>query len=263
MRAKINQLSKIRVGIVNYLNTKPLLYGIEHSPLSENIELVPDYPSNIALLLQENKIDAGLVPVVILPELPEAHIITNYCIGCTGAVASVCLFSEVPLPEIKRVVLDYQSRTSAILLKILFDKYWKQQVEWIDTKEGFENQPSGTTAALLIGDRCLAYRNQAAYTYDLGEAWNEFTGLPFVFAAWVSNKKLPHDFVHAFAEANRQGIDAIKTVAAENTIANYNSLHYFTKNISYEWDDNKRKGLELFLTYLKDQYSQTVTVRLY
>lgn len=250
MQAKINQLSKIRVGIVNYLNTKPLLYGIEHAPVRDKIELIPGYPANIAAMLLEGKIDVGLVPVAIIPGLPEAHIITDYCIGCDGEVASVCLLSNVPLQQIKKVLLDYQSRTSAILVKILFEKYWKLEVEWADTQNDFRNQISGTTAGLVIGDRCLEYRVKVDFVYDLGEAWKDFTGLPFVFAAWISNKQLSTEFVSAFNDANKQGVAAIEKVAAENIINGIDSITYFKKNISYMMDEGKRKGMEKFLGYL-------------
>ncbi len=246
-------MGKIRVGIVNYLNTKPLLYGIERAPVHDLMELTPDYPSKIAAMLLEGTIDAGLVPVAIIPRLPEAHIITDYCIGCDGPVASVCLLSQVPLHRIEKVLLDYQSRTSAILVKILLEKFWKFKVEFADTQNDFRNQINGTTAGLVIGDRCLEYRSKVDFVYDLGEAWKDFTGLPFVFAAWISNKKLPAEFVSAFNEANQRGVEAIEKVAAENIISGIDSMTYFRKNISYIMDEGKRKGLKKFLDYMGQQ----------
>ncbi len=255
MRAKINQLSKIKIGIVNYLNTKPLLYGIAHSTVREEIELVPDYPSNIATMLLENRIDAGLVPVAIIPRLKEAHIITDYCIGCDGPVASVCLLSNVPMNQIKKVLIDYQSRTSANLVKILIRKYWKIDVELADTKADYRDQIKDDTAGLVIGDRCLEYRSQVPYAYDLGEAWKDFTGLPFVFAAWISNKKLPASFISTFNEANKLGVASIEKVIAENSFSNYDSRTYFSKNVSYVMDEQKKKGLEMFLMMLEEESS--------
>jgi chorismate dehydratase len=217
----------------------------------EQIELVPDYPANIAAMLVENKIDAGLVPVAVIPRLSESHIITDYCIGCNGTVASVCLLSDVPLNEIKTVLLDYQSRTSANLVRILIDKFWKLKVELQDTKNDYRSQIKGTTAGLVIGDRCLEFRNNVKYVYDLGEAWKAFTGLPFVFAAWISNKKLPGSFITQFNEANAEGVRSIEKVVAETEYPHYDIRTYFTENISYELDEEKKKGLNLFLSYLK------------
>ncbi len=125
-KIKTNELDrKIRVGAVSYLNTKPLLYGIQHSPIIDKIELKIDYPSRIAAMLLNDEIDIGLVPVAIIPKLREFHINTDYCIGSDGEVASVCLFSEVPIEKIETVLLDYQSRTSVQLAKILMKEYWK------------------------------------------------------------------------------------------------------------------------------------------
>jgi len=245
-------LSKIKIGIVNYLNTKPLLFGIEHSPVMDSIELVPDYPANIASLLIDDKIDAGLVPVAVIPRLKESYIITDYCIGAEGPVASVCLLSDVPLNQIRRVLIDYQSRTSANLVKILIKNYWKLEVELIDTQSDFRHQITGQTAGLVIGDRCLEYRHQVTYAYDLAEAWMSFTGLPFVFAAWISNKPLPADFISRFNAANKSGIDHIAEVAAANPFSHYDSLSYFSRNISYELTNEKRKGLTLFLRLLRE-----------
>jgi chorismate dehydratase len=104
-------LKKIKVGAVSYLNTKPLLYGVKRSGLMDKIELIEEYPAKIAQMLLDNQIDVGLVPVAIIPKLKEAYIITDFCIGAEGEVASVCLFSEVPVEEIETVILDYQSRT--------------------------------------------------------------------------------------------------------------------------------------------------------
>src|SRR5690349_15610060 len=112
-------MEKIRVGAVSYLNTKPLLYGITRSPIAERIELVTDYPAKIAASLLDGSIDIGLVPVAIIPKMHEFHIISDYCIGAEGPVASVALFSEQPLENVKKVLLDYQSRTSVSLARVL------------------------------------------------------------------------------------------------------------------------------------------------
>ena len=112
-------MKKIRIGAVSYLNTKPLLYGIRKHKISQQIELIEDYPSRIAQLLIDDKIDVGLIPVAAILRLKEQHIRTNYCIGSDGPVASVCIFSEVPIEEVKNIYLDYQSKTSVSLARIL------------------------------------------------------------------------------------------------------------------------------------------------
>ncbi len=243
-------IQKIKVGAVSYLNTKPLIYGFEQGMMSEQTELVFDFPSNIAKKLLTDEIDIGLVPVAVLPLMKEYHIVADYCIGCNGAVASVCLFSDVPLNEIKTVLLDYQSRTSVALLKILLKEHWKIEPELIAAEKGFEQSITGTTAGLVIGDRAFKQIPVSKYHFDLGLAWKEMTGLPFVFAAWVSNKKLPGDFIASFNEATAEGMKFIDKIADQNNFEFYSLKQYYTENINYVLDEQKITGLKLFIQKL-------------
>lgn len=235
---------------MSYLNTKPLIYGFEKGLMKDDVELIIDYPSGIAQMLLENKIDLGLVPVAILPELKQYEIISDYCISCDGEVASVCLFSDVPLESIERIMLDYQSRTSVELIKILAKKFWKIDPVFEDTSNGYQDRISGKTAALVIGDRALYQRKKSPYIYDLGLEWKKFTGLPFVFAAWIANKKFDATFVKSFNEVNGFGPANLTEVAEKNQLEVFNIYKYYTSYISYHLDEEKRKGLDLFLGML-------------
>ena len=253
MHANLLQLSKkIRVGAVSYLNTKPLLYGLQHHAISESIELIEDYPANLAKALEENTIDIGLVPVAVIPKLPEAHIISNYCIGAAGPVASVCIFSQVPMESITSVYLDYQSKTSVNLARILLKNYWKQDVLLLEAPSNFMDLIDGSTAAVIIGDRALEKYNSYAYRYDLAEAWINYTGKPFVFATWVANKPIDEVFIANFNEANGIGLKNIDTVVEQLSHKNnsYDLHTYFTKNISYTLDAAKKEGMAQFLSLL-------------
>jgi chorismate dehydratase len=243
---------KMRVGAVSYLNTKPLLYGLQHHAISESIELIEDYPANLARALEENTIDIGLVPVAVIPKLPEAHIISNYCIGATGPVASVSIFSQVPMESIKAVYLDYQSKTSVNLARILLKEYWKQDVLLLEASSNFMDLIDGSTAAVIIGDRALEKYNSYAYRYDLAEAWINYTGKPFVFATWVANKPIDEVFIANFNEANGIGLKNIDTVVEQLSHKNnsYDLHTYFTKNISYTLDAAKKEGMAQFLSLL-------------
>ena len=151
----------------------------------EEIELIKAYPAKIAQDLIDGTIDMGLVPVAITPLLKEAHFVSNYCIGAIGEVASVCIFSQVPMDQIEKVYLDYQSRTSVQLARILLSQYWKKEVVFIKAEEGYIQQINGNTAGVIIGDRALAARTHFKYVYDLASAWIAHTGFPFVFATWI------------------------------------------------------------------------------
>jgi chorismate dehydratase len=252
-RPKLNHLKKIRVGAVSYLNAKPFLYGIKSHRVLNDIELVEDYPSKIAHMLVEDELDLGLVPVAATRMMKEWYIVGDYCIGSNGAVASVCIFSEVPMEEISKVYLDYQSRTSVSLSRILLKEYWKKEVEFIDTSgEDFRNKIKGTTAGVIIGDRALEQRSRSTYIYDLGEAWKAHTGLPFVFAAWISNKPVPQGFIEDFNKANESGLHMIDKVIADNPFPFYDLDVYFRECVSYRIDEEKRKGLGLFLEKLSN-----------
>jgi chorismate dehydratase len=239
--------TKIRVGAVSYQNTKPLIYGFEHGMMKEEIELKIDFPSKIASMLLEDEIDLGLVPVAVIPEMKEHHIISDYCIGCDGEVASVCLFSEVPIENVSKILLDYQSRTSVELLRILLKEFWKIDLVLEQPTDEYISRISGTTAALLIGDRALRQRKNSAYIYDLGLEWKKFTGLPFVFAAWVSNKTLGDEFIQSFNSANAYGLNNLNLVLNANPYNFFEMKDYYTKYINYHMDTGKKIALKRFL----------------
>lgn len=240
----------LKISAVSYLNTIPFVHGLKQSELIKIIDLQLDYPSICAEKLINGIVDLALVPVAVIPKLKEAHIISDYCIGANGAVDTVCLYSDVPIEEIESIVLDYQSRTSVALLKILLNEYWQLNPELKKANVGFEENIKGNHAALVIGDRAFALNTKYAYIYDLSAIWKKMTGLPFVFAAWVANKKLPQDFIISFNKALEKGLSNIdKALALEgNSYPNCkNPEDYLNNKISYNLDVEKQKGMELFL----------------
>jgi chorismate dehydratase len=250
--AKRPQLKeKIRVGAVSYLNTKPLLYGIERSAIANDIEVLVDYPSQLAKQLQEGEIDLALLPVAAIPTIDNAHIISDYGIASDGNVVSVAIFSQVPIEEIETVYLDYQSRTSVRLAQLLLQHYWKKEVVYKNATEHYIEYINDTTAGVIIGDRALKQLNNFEYVYDLSAAWKAFTGLDFVFAAWVANKQLPEDFIAAFNIANSAGLSHLEEVIAEHPFPQYDLHTYYTDNIKFELDESKRAGLNKFLEMIR------------
>ncbi len=241
-------MKKIRVGTVNYLNTKPLEYGLKRPPMSEMIELVEDYPAHLADMLLKDQVDVGLIPVAIIPKLSEYYIVGDYCIGTEGEVASVCLFSEVPVEQVRKIYLDYQSRTSVALLKVLMREHWKIQPELVmASDENYRNEIKAETAGLVIGDRALAQRKKSTFIYDLGSEWKNMTGLPFAFAAWISTRKIPEDFIEIFNKANAYGVEHIDEVIAANSFDHYDLKKYYTHHLNYFLDGDKKKAIQLFL----------------
>jgi chorismate dehydratase len=240
----------LKISAVSYLNTIPFIHGLKQSELIKTIDLQLDYPSICADKLINGTVDLALVPVAVIPKLKEAYIISDYCIGANGAVDTVCLYSDVPIEEIESIALDYQSRTSVALLKILLKEYWQLNPELKKANVGFEENIKGNHAALVIGDRAFALNTKHAYIYDLSAIWKKMTGFPFVFAAWVANTKLTKDFIVSFNKALEKGLSNIdKALALEgDSYPNCkNPEDYLNNKISYNLDVEKQKGMELFL----------------
>jgi chorismate dehydratase len=248
-------MDKIKISAVSYLNTKPFVYGIQHSDFIRKIDLSLDMPSVCASKLSTNLCDIGLIPVAAICDVPNAQIISNYCIASSGKVRTVVLLSNVPLKEITKIVLDYQSRTSVQLVRILAQFYWKINPVWEEGKPGYiESAIEKTTAIVVIGDRVFETEKNFTYCYDMGEIWKDFTGLDFVFACWIANKPLDIDFISDFNKALAGGILRLDEVISEceKFYPCYPLNEYFYENISFVFDDSKQKGLELFLK-LKDE----------
>jgi len=244
---------KIKVAAVSYLNTKPLLYGIERSELVKDMELQLDYPSKLAERLKNNEIDMALLPVAAIPGIEGARIVSDYGIASDGNVASVAIFSQVPVEEIEAVYLDYQSRTSVRLAQLLLEQYWDKKIIYKPAPENYIEYINNSTAGVIIGDRALKQFTNFEYVYDLATAWKEFTGLDFVFAAWVANKELPTGFLKDFNEANAMGLEHLDEVIAENDFPYYSLRTYYTENIRYRLDEQKIKGMNRFLEMIADK----------
>jgi chorismate dehydratase len=244
---------KIKVGIVSYLNTRPLLYGLKLPPIANEIQLVEENPARLAELLIDDEIDVGLIPIAVIPQLEKYFICGDYCIATETEVASVCLFSEVPVNQIERVYLDYQSRSSVALLKWLMKEFWNIHPEMVQaTDDSYRKKIQGTVAGLVIGDRAFEQRKISTFIYDLASEWRSITGMPFVFAAWISKEPLPTSFIQKFDEANAIGLSHIDEIVTSLQFELYDLKKYYSLHLSYKFDDRKRKGMELFLQYIRN-----------
>lgn len=241
-------MEKIKVTAVSYLNTKPLLYGLFKSKIADRLDLRLDIPSVCAARLKAGDAQMGLVPVAIIPELENARIISDFCIGASGSVKTVSIYSHVPIAEVEKVYLDYHSRTSVELTKILLREYWQLNPELVPAAADYEKNIQGKNAGLIIGDRAISMAADFPYAYDLAEAWEAHTGLPFVFAAWVSTVPLPDEFLEAFNEGLKAGIEAIpELIYLLPAPGDFDLVKYYTEYISYELDTPKMQALRLFL----------------
>ncbi len=246
---------RIKISVVSYLNSKPFILALQNAEIEKDFIVSLDTPADCAAKLLDGRIDIGLVPVAIIPEMKSAYIISDYCIAANGSVNSVLLLSHEPLDRIKSIFLDYQSRTSIQLVKILAEKLWKIQPEWIKGEPGYEDLMQGDKAGIIIGDRALVARSKFPYVYDLSAEWKQLTGLPFVFACWVANRIIPTQLIEKLNNSLKHSIQMIPEVLAQFESADLTTKEaekYLTENIHYLLDDKKREGLNLFLNYLAE-----------
>jgi len=245
-------MDKIRISAVKYANTYPFMYGLIESGFEKKVILETDHPAECASKLISGKVDIGLIPVAALPSLNEYHIISNYCIGANRDVRTVMLLSNCPFEKIKSIYLDYRSRSSVNLTKVLAKNSWKREFRWINTSKAFDFRNIGLDeAVVLIGDQCFEFENSFRYKIDLASAWNDFSGLPFVFACWTSNKILDDEFIYEFNKALKMGVENIDSVVAkfgQAGVINGETLRsYLIENIDYNFNDDKKAALKLFL----------------
>jgi len=204
---------QIRVGAVNYLNTKPLICDLEE--LAPQIELLLDVPSRLADLLAKGELDVALIPVIEYFRAGSYTIVPDISIASRGPVLSVTLFSRVPWANIKTVALDEGSRTSAALAQIILRKRHGVHPEMVPLPLDRSAEDVDTDAVLLIGDRAMhACLPGFAHAFDLGQEWHDWTGLPFVYAFWAVREGADLGPVEAaLTEAKRRGCGRIGQIA--------------------------------------------------
>ena len=245
-------MNKIRISAVSYTNTKPFIYGIQHSGILDKIELSLDMPSDCAQKLIDDVVDIGLIPVAATLNLPHWEIVSEYCIGAVGAVNSVFIFSNCDVKDIKYLQLDPQSRSSNNLARVLLKNYWKVYPELIKDAADYSESTEVNTAFVQIGDRTFGKKNKYKYAYDLAEEWQNFKDLPFMFAGWIANKPIPQDFMDEFNAALKYGLDHRAELFTELPMRDdFDIQDYLMHKIDFDLTDGKKKALYMFLDYIK------------
>ena len=240
----------VRIGAVNYLNTKPLIEGL--AGFSEEIELTLDLPSRLADQLADGDLDVGLIPVIEFFRAGTYSMIPNVSIASRGPVLSVTLFSKVPWGEIRSVSLDEGSRTSAALTKILLKHRSTRPVRFQQLPIDANPEDATTDAVLLIGDRAMkACLPSHEFAYDLGQEWHDWTGLPMVFAVWAVRDGVRLGSAEtAFLRAKNYGLSKAGVLAAREASAlgldSGYVRRYFTNIIHYDLGPPELAGLSRF-----------------
>lgn len=242
-----------RLGVVSYLNAKPLIQGLEHN---SGIELILDVPARLPDLLNRGLVDAALVPVIDILQAGDVwHVVSDACIGCDGETLTVRLFSRVPFAELTKLHVDGDSHTSVALARVLWHELHGTDLQLIPFK-GTETVAE-CEAVLLIGDKVVT---QKLIDYhlelDLGAAWKSLTGLPFVFAAWAAPRghALP-ELAQRLSAARDAGVKAAGMIAEDYgpgmgwpvTLAR----RYLTSRLKFTLGEPQRRGIERFCSLLR------------
>lgn len=240
-----------RLGAVSYLNSRPLVEGLD-TP-GGPFEVRFDLPSRCAALLHEGAIDLGLIPSIEYLARDTYVAVPGVSVASEGPVASVALFSRTPLNRVRRVALDTSSRTSATLLRILFADWFQAQPVFETAPPNLDAMLATHDAALLIGDPALFTDHEARglSKIDLGEQWLAFTGLPFVWALWVGRVGAVDDSVcAALGRARDLGVAAIPRIASDYSRGDTDTARrvetYLRTNIRYGLDDRHEQALQRF-----------------
>lgn len=244
-------MPKLRVGIVNFLNSKPLAWGFlkgHHADL-----FAPSYhpPALVARLLAQGNLDIGLIPSIEVQRIPNLRVLPDMCVAARHEVRSVLLVSRGPVEEIRRVALDQNSRTSATLVRILLRERYGLNPEYLHERPDPERMLGEADAALIIGDPALRVDRERYRIIDLAEEWNELTGLPFVFAVWAVRPEVDiPDLPFYFKSSLRYGLSSLDTLvresAAELGLDSSEVRAYLTENLSFFLRQEEIEGLEEF-----------------
>jgi len=242
--------AKLRVGAVRYLNARPLIYGLAEQ--HERLQLCMDVPSRLADKLRAGELDVALIPAVEYFAWPDRVVVTDACVACRGPVRSVKLYSRVPPPEIRTLALDEGSRTSAALTRILLKERYGIEPQLAPLSLGTPLEQSPADATMLVGDRGMLPAAGRFHTeWDLGEVWNRWTGLPFVFALWVARAGVELQGVEAaLARARDDGLQHLDEIARQAAgqigLPADDCLDYLRRNICFRLGSEERRGLEHF-----------------
>ena len=248
-----NRPSNARIGAVQYLNTRPLIYG-----LSGNVDF--DLPSRLADRLSAGELDAALIPSIELlrglaDQQDSYQIVSQSCIACRGPVMSVRIFFRTRPERIRRLAVDEGSRTSVALCRILlYERFGLvPELETLPIKSTAAH--SNADAILLIGDRAIAPTGGGFQAvWDLGDEWYRWTGLPFVFAVWAARTSVANrDLAERLDNARERGRANLAAIAAAEAgphgLTVPQCLDYLRENLHYELGEAEWRGLRLFYEY--------------
>ena len=252
-----------RISASSYSNTAPLVWSFLYGQNHGRVEIILDNaPARSAELLDQDRVDAALVPVIACQVIDGVRLIPDVCVGAREKVRSVCLVTGgADLKDVRTISLDVSSKTSVVLTKIIFREFLGFEPIWKSAEPNLDKMLSDSDCALLIGDPALSIADcglpiaelnpkskiQNLKSFDLAELWHHHTGLGFVFAMWMTRRKICDIDFAAARDEGLAHVDNIATnYAAEIGLSQDEMKRYLTENISYTPDESMRGGMELY-----------------
>ena len=243
-------MSALRLGAVSYLNTKPLVYGLDAHP--DQFDVRFDVPAKCAELLHEGRVDLGLIPAIEYLRGDYA-IVPDVAIASDGDVATVAVFTRKPMHEVATLALDLSSRTSVALTRVLCAKHWKIAPKFTPAEPDLEAMLQRADAALVIGDPAFEIdpARHNVTKVDLGGEWKAMTGLPFVYAMWVGRPGAATPaHCRALQRARDRGLahlpEIAQQVSAGDTALEQRALAYLRDNLKFDLGPAEQAGLRKF-----------------
>jgi len=255
-------MARLRVSAISYLNTAPLMWDFENPPqrdeLKRDFDVSYTLPSSCANALREGSADIGIIPIAAYATIPDLVVIPNVAIAAYGPVRSILLVSKKPLDQIQSVALDSSSRTSAALLRILFQYFYDRNPDFKEAAPNLEKMLVHYDSALLIGDSALQVDRSGYHTWDLSEEWRRLTGKPFVFAFWAIRERSAsaerlRNVARVFQRSRDNGLSQIPVLtqnwSARLGLPSESIREYLTQNIHYYLEAEFIEGMKLFFRY--------------
>jgi len=242
-------MKKLRIGVVPYMNAKPLIYGLDRHPEVNDLRF--EVPSLLPEMLNNDQIDVAIIPSIEYFRNGNYAIIPDISISSAGAVESVKIFSRVPLQDVKSIALDKSSCTSSTLAKIIFQEHYHLSPQYTQWNKQYDISAAQTDAVLIIGDNAMKVIDNGYTVLDLGQAWYEYTGLPFVYAFWAVKREryIPgiNDLLKNAKEAGIRSVRSLATAESQRLqLSEDTCMHYLTRAIQYNFGDKELEGLKTF-----------------
>lgn len=272
-------MSKLRISIVEFLNTAPLVWGFAEGPLTGKYDLSFAVPSQCAEALRRGDVDVAIIPAIEYQRIENVVALPGMAVAAKGEVRSILVVSKRPIEMARRIALDTSSRSSAALVRLLADGYWKIKPEFVDAAPDVSEMLKHADAALVIGDPALrialkmdALSGKAPsgeqccqgdpdempvpgfetiFVYDVAYQWREMTGKPCVLAIWAGRRDvITPEVVSDFHASKQYGLERIHEIAEAASVKLELPVRaletYLTENVHFDLDNDCLDGLRLY-----------------